>query len=160
MFQAKGKLIYDPKTDSSKFNSWWAKVDVPSSVIRYYQYWVKRELGIKLNTPIWKAHITVLRGEQPKKQWLWKKYQGQEIEFFYSPELKMSETYVWIPVESPQLEAIRKELGLSPQPRVKFHITVGNTKNLEKNITETSIPFRTFPWENLRIVDELWRIPK
>ncbi len=157
MFKAKGKLIYDPRTDASKFKSWWAKVDVPSSIIRYYQYWVRRELGLKLNTPIWKSHITVLRGEAPKKEWLWKKYQGKEIEFSYSPDLRMSETYVWLPVYSPELEGIRAELGLRPQPRVNFHITVGNTKNLEKVTEETKVPFRVFPWEDIEIVDKLWR---
>ena len=157
MFKAKGRINYDPRTDASEFKSWWAKVDVPASVIRYYQYWVRRELGIKLNTPIWKAHITVLRGEIPKKQWLWKKHEGKQIEFTYSPNLRMSETYVWIPVESPELEDIRMELGLRAQPRVPFHITVGNTKNLEKNIEEPNVPFRLFRWENVKIVDELWR---
>lgn len=157
MFKAKGKLIYDPKSDASEFKFWWAKLDVPSSIIQYYQYWVKRELGIKLNTPIWKAHVTVARGEQPKKAFNWKKYQGQQIEFTYSPDLRMSETYVWIPVQSPQLEAIRAELGLRPTPRVPFHITVGNTKNLEKIIEDVKVPFPTFPWENIKIVDELWR---
>lgn len=163
MFRATGKLIYDPKTDgASEFRSWWAKLDVPQSIIRYYQYWVKRELGIRLNTPMWKSHVSVIRGEVPTtfKSALWKKYQGKEIEFTYSPNLRMSETYVWLPVESPELEAIRVELGLRPKPKVPFHLTIGNTKNLEKITEEIKLPFVTFPWENKKIVDELWRKPK
>jgi len=157
MFKAKGTLIYDPRSDASKFTSWWAKLDVPRSVVQYYQYWVKRELGIHLNTPIWKAHITVMRGEEPRKQWLWKKYQNKEIEFSYTPDIRMSETYAWIPAQSEQLEQIRTELGLRPQPRVPFHITIGNTKNLEKIIKEVKVPFTVFPWEDVKIVDRLWR---
>lgn len=147
MFKAKGKIIYDPKSDASKFNFWWCKVDVHPSIIHYYQYWVKRELGIHLNTPIWKAHITVVRGEEPKKKFLWKKYEGREIVFEYSPALRMSETYTWIQVESPDLEELRVELGLKPQPRVPFHITIGNTKNVTP-MKKKAVPFQLFPWEN------------
>ncbi len=159
MFKAKGKLVYDPKTDSSKFNFWWAKVDVPQSIVFYYQYWVRKELGIKLNMPMWKSHITVIRGEEPKLKHFWKRYQNEAVEFEYSPELRLSETYVWLTATCPRLEQIRTELGLRPTPRVPFHITIGNTKNLDKITEDVKLPFKTFPWENLRIVDELWRKP-
>ncbi len=147
MFKTFVTLHYDPKHDASKFNSWWLKADFPRSIADYYRYWIKRELGMHLNTPLWKSHVTVIRGEEPRKPWNWKKHEGRKIEVSYSPEIKMSETYAWLAVESKELEAIRVELGLTPQPRVRFHATLGNTKGINQKPKKLQVS-KIFPWEN------------
>jgi len=147
MFKATAILRFDPKHSHSKFRSWWACADVPWSVGNYYRYWVKRELGIHLNTPCWKEHVSVVRGEEPKKPWNWKKREGQKVTIFYSHEIKMNDTYAWLSVESKELEEIRVELGLSPTPKVAYHLTFGNCKNVV-NKTPKAVPFKVvFPWE-------------
>lgn len=163
MFKAKGRIQYDIKNPHSTFTFWNAALIVPSSIIRYYQYWVRRELKIRLNTPLWKAHVTVMRQEKPKQNtYLWKKYEGKEISFEYSCEMKNGHVsredpisgeniefdYFWLPAYSKDLEEIRMELGLRATPRVPFHITVGNTKKIEQvNIPEKKVTYVTFPWE-------------
>ncbi len=159
MFKAKGKLIYDPKSekaDRKGFEFWWMKLDVPPSIVQYYQYWIRRELGIHLNTPIWKAHVTVVRGEEPRRPVFWKRYQNELVEFEYSPEFKISETYAWLTVKSERLSEIRAQLGLRPEPRVPFHITIGNTKNVVPK-KEVAAPFRIFPWEDEKVACDIYR---
>lgn len=147
MFKGKGKLVYDPHSEASKFNFWWAKVDVHPSIIRYYQHWIQKEMNTRVNTPIWKAHITVVRGEQPKNKVAWKKYQGKLIHFDYDPVFKMSDKYFWLTVHSKELSEIRVELGLTPEPRVPFHITIANLKNIEGNKKDKTPKWVKFPWE-------------
>ena len=159
MFKATGKLIYDPRSEAASrkgFQSWWMILDTPESIPYYYRYWLKREIGLSLNAPVWRSHVTVCRGETPKKQWNWKKYEGRRITFEYSPEIKLSETYAWLSIYSRELEEIRVELGLAPQPFVRFHLTIGNTKNKPepKQRVCTAV---TFPWERPEIVDRLVR---
>lgn len=146
MFKAKGKIFYDTKTDKSKFREWWCQVSIHQSLSEYYRWWVKKELGIYINLPIWRGHCTIVRGETPKNLKAWNKYQGEVVEFEYSEEIRWSELYFWLPVYSRRFEEIRMELGLSPRPRVNFHFTLGNLKGLNPPKAKR-IPFKTFIWE-------------
>ncbi len=102
----------------------------------------------------------MIRGEEPKNKTAWKKHNGRIVEFFYSSEIRMSEIYFWLPCFSKDLEDIREELGLRRKPKVDFHLTLGNVKNLEKLSKTINLPFRVFSWERPEIVDILWRKPK
>lgn len=161
MLKATCTLVYDPHNDAASrkgLQSWWLKADVHQSISQYYRYWLQRELGIKLNTPLWKSHITIIRGETPRNQSLWRKHNGRRFEFSYDPQVRVSETYAWLSVESKELENVRVELGLRPQPRVNFHLTLGNTKNLPQTTVEPiQLPFRVFPWERPEVLDVLRR---
>lgn len=164
MFKATGKIHYDPRhPDATRkgFQSWWLIVSTPESIPRYYRHWVEKELGLSLNRPLWLSHVTVSRGEVPTKPWNWRKHHDKVIEFVYSPEIKFSETYAWLTVESPQLEEIRVELGLRPLPRVKFHLTLGNRKNrTEKKERPQGMFTKVFPWERPEIVIPLAQRPR
>ena len=161
MYQATGKLIYDPRTEVSRFDAWWLALEVNDSIAHYYRHRVDATLGVKLNRPLWRAHVTVIRGERPARfrEALWKKYHGYSVQIAYSPDIQLSPKYAWLPVKSQELEDIREELGLPRQPRVPFHLTVGNTKNRAQSAAAAAPPFRVFPWEDAAIVDKLWRKP-
>lgn len=149
MFKGHCKLIYDPVHPDAKrkgFQSSWLKADVSNSIRNYYSWWVAREARMIMNKPLWSSHITVIRGETPKRAEFWKKYEGKIIEFSYSIPICMSDKYCWLKVVAPELEAIRMELGLSRQPRVPFHLTIGNFKNVEP-VKEKKVQWTQFPWE-------------
>lgn len=161
MFKATATICYDPARGNDKafrkgFQSWWLAAMTPPSISYYYAHWVKKELGWKLNTPLWKSHITIIRGEapHPSKEYFWKRHQGRKVEFTYSPEVCWSDKYVWLHVESPELEAIRVELGLPPQPRCRLHLTIGNRKNLAEPEKSNPPPAcRLFPWERQEVFE-------
>jgi hypothetical protein len=135
MFEATGKLIYDPHRPGMKRNTkWWAIVNVDDEIARYYRWWVKKQHWVDLHQPSWGAHISVVRGEtiSPDKQHLWKKYQGEVINFKYFGSPKKADGQgrkneigdFWvIEVQSERLNQIRQELGL--RCGWNYHITVG-----------------------------------
>jgi hypothetical protein len=94
-------------------------------LVAYYQYWLHKK-GVDINTSAWGSHVSIVRGERPANQDAWRKYQGKRVWFEYSPENVHGRFgYWWIEVRSPELERIRVELGLKPQPKKPFHITIG-----------------------------------
>ena len=92
---------------------------------------MKFEKHIDLCEPSWGSHISVTRSPKlPKnKQALWKKYDGEIVEFEYSNEIRKAKDtknpgdFYFIDVWSPRLDEIRAELGLPYFP--KYHITIG-----------------------------------
>jgi hypothetical protein len=85
----------------------------------------------------YRAHISVVRKETPPNMAIWKKHEGERIEFQYGSYLHNDERYWWLNCFCVRLEDIRRELGLSvssPYTRPPggfekcFHMTIGNTK--------------------------------
>lgn len=134
-----GKIVYDPKRSPTvrKGEKWWCVVNVDREITRYYRWWIEKELHVKgLCQPSWNAHISVIRGEKPKPEvmHLWKKYQGQVVEFQYKHLPRQSgDTTNWdrpghywfVEVDCPFLLDIRKELLLPC--KWNLHLTVGRT---------------------------------
>lgn len=125
-FKATGKIVYDPVAGKAQ-NPWWVIVECPKDIIEYYQHWITKEEGIKLNKPLFGAHISVVRGEEPPEDCrdLWRKMQEQEVEFTYAHEVETDGEYYWLRVECEELNQLRKELGLSEHVQFGFHLTIG-----------------------------------
>lgn len=96
--------------------------------IIYYYEWFLAKKGVKTIRPLWGAHISVLRGEEPPNKEAWKKYNGEILEFTSTGCLDSNEWYWWIDVECPRLEEIRAEMGLRPKPEFDYHITIGKVQ--------------------------------
>lgn len=126
-FLCSAHVDYEPRTPCGKGgNPWWLILRTDDAIIEYYQWWIESELRIKLQRPLFGAHISVIRGEEPiHNSSLWKIRQGESLQVYYSPFLEHAEGFWWLPILCPQLEEIRLELGLSPQPQYGFHMTVG-----------------------------------
>lgn len=159
----KAKLVYDPidvGTATRKgFQFWWAAAMLSNNLTAFYRHLIFLNTGETLTAPMWRSHVSVIRGEQPKNRGAWKKFHGQEFSIQYFPERMMqNDKYVWFPAESAELEEVRAELGLRRTPRTPFHLTIGNRKGNQPR--KVAIPFRTFSWENLRTVEESWRFKK
>lgn len=135
-FKSSGVLRYDPRHKKTRHEDWWLIAECGRGLVLLYKWMLEREAtkvipadkmfdvdatwpitqrGVKVSESAWKAHISVTRGERPRNPRAWKKYEGRRISFEYSPMLQTNGAHWWIPVSSPELEAIRKELGL---PRV------------------------------------------
>lgn len=137
MFTSKGKIIYDPhRGRMKKRTAWWCVVDIDKEITRYYRWWIKQRYWIDLCQPSWDAHISVIRGEKPRPhlQHLWKKYDGQIVEFQYSHNVRQSgdttgwdrpDHYWFVEIDCPQLVDIRKEFELPYD--WKLHLTIGRT---------------------------------
>ena len=123
MFSGYGKLLYYP--------SWWLIVKVDEDVCRYYRNLIHfHNRPLRLNPSKHGAHITVIAGKYEKPEGayakLWGKYEGERIDFKYSPEINTNGEYFWMEVQCKRIEDIREELGLTPKILHPWHLTVGN----------------------------------
>jgi len=135
--EGSGIIKYDPpRYGMKKKTQWWAVVNVDKEITRYFRWWIKKELWIDLCQPSWDAHISIIRGERPPEDKinLWKKYDGQKVDFKYSLNVRQSgdttgwdrpSHYWFVEVECPLLRQIRNEFGFPSN--WKQHITIGRT---------------------------------
>lgn len=132
MYSTIGKLRY-----SINDNIYKAVLEVDPEISNYYFSLIPKYIDI--NRPRYKPHITVCRPykEIPKNLEYWGKYEGEEIEVFYSPIVRSGQFYFWLDFFSVRLEDIKLELGLivdgpfgiPPKGYRKFfHMTLGNRK--------------------------------
>ena len=127
LFQSIGKLKYFD-------NPYKLIVEVDNEIARYYRSFIPKYL--KVNKPMYPAHISTVRREIPNLEF-WGKYQGKDINFQYENIICNDEVYYWLGAFSKELQEIRTELGLPitswitepPDGLYNFHITIGNTKN-------------------------------
>lgn len=136
MFKSIGKLRYSPQLNGSLnrrdggSTKWWLVIDCDPEIGRYYRslYEMWTYKTSELRRPAWEAHISVIRDEKPSNEADWLKYDGQDIEFTYMPDLEFNGIYVWMPVLCPNALDIREELGLPRNPYYDLHLTIGNRK--------------------------------
>ena len=112
-------------------------VEVDKGIAQYYRALIPKWMPVL--KPLYDPHITVVRQEkeEPVHKEHWKKYQGEEVEFFYSPVVQQGKVYYWLNCFCSRIEDIRLELGLPVMSeytlppegfRKCFHMTIGNQK--------------------------------
>ena len=123
LHKVQGRVVFDPKSIST-FRPWWAIVRVPRNIVEYYRHWVLWQTKEKITTSLWGAHISVVRGEEIPHLEQWNKFPNQRVTIVYG-NLQSNGLYYWLDVSSPELVTIRRKLGLPPEPKHGFHLTVG-----------------------------------
>lgn len=139
--KATAKIVYDPPRPRLKKKvDWWCVATTDNEICRYYREWVMKnpqaygETRLDLKSPSWGAHISIVRGEKPTPalMHLWKKYDGQVVEYEYSHNVRRTgdttpgfrpEDYFFVEVRCPLFIEIRKEL--ERPTNWKLHMTVG-----------------------------------
>lgn len=143
---SKAIIEYDPPR-GSRFSAdrqkWWCVANTDEGLNLYLRWMVNRNLlnvtmapGHGVHRPPHPAHISIIRGKNDikfvphdKLHRLWKKYQGMEVEFQYSLDVKVSDPkegkghYWFVEIHCPHMIEIRKELGLPHD--WKLHLTFG-----------------------------------
>lgn len=126
MFTSTGIFQYDPGKGTKKFTPHWGLLVCDDDIAAYYSWFLKkRGMPVQANDKgLWGAHVSVLKGEVPPKSESWGKYEGFEIEFHYTNQIRYENgKHAWVDVFSTQLSAIREELGFPFKPW--YHLTVG-----------------------------------
>lgn len=139
MFTATGVLHYDPGKGTKGFDPHWALLLCDNEIAAYYSWLLKRR-GIAVHSNdkgLWKTHVSVLKGDVPPKLDAWGKYEGYEVEFHYSNQIRYDNgKHAWVDVYSPQLGSIREELGFDFKPW--YHMTIGRL------VTPFNVDFSTY----------------
>ena len=123
---SQGKLLYYSK---------WIILDCDAGVVDFYRWLYTRRTGIKLHKSKHGAHISVVRGEEEgiEKGWWEYNLNGPVAEFRYSSKIRWNDPegnagYVWLDVQSEDLEMVRMGLGLEKHPMFGFHLTIGRKR--------------------------------
>lgn len=120
MFESTGRLEYH--------DSGWLLLKCCEELARYYRSQIKVKC---LGKPRAGSHVTVVNGtvESPSINWsLWRKYDGEEIQFSYNPKIKSQNTYYWLTVYCNRLHDIREELGLNRELKFPPHLTLAKVQ--------------------------------
>ena len=122
-------LDVEPRTaDGKGGNPWWLIARCDDEIVEYYRWWVHRVHQLKLHRPLFGAHISVMRGEEPLYQHeLWGSHQDQIVEITYGHELTHAQGYWFLPAQCRALEELRLSFGLERQPQFGFHLTIGSS---------------------------------
>lgn len=104
----------------------WLLANLKGDVQDYYAWYVKQKFGIKLHVrSLWGAHVSVIRGEQIKKnQHTWGKREGELITMKYTHNIYTNGEHWWLNVECEELANIRGHYGLGTNKKW-FHLTIG-----------------------------------
>ena len=120
-------LDIEPRAYNGKGgNPWWLIARCDDEIVEYYRWWVQRMYHMKLQRPLFGAHISVMRGEEPTHGHdLWGTHQDVRVEIKYGHELTSVHGYWFLSARCEVLEEVRQSFGLSPQPEFGFHLTIG-----------------------------------
>ena len=120
MIEGKAKIEYHTS---------WIIAKCDDELVEYYRWWFWKTKHIKLMRPKFGAHISIVRGfEEGIKQGNWEiNLDGEQITFYYTPDIVEIVNYVWLPVYGDDLGMIREKVGLDREPIKPFHMTVGRT---------------------------------
>ena len=118
-----GVLEYDPRAGRAA-NPWWVILRCCDGLIGYHRRLVERRFGIRLNPPLFGAHISVVRGEEPPAPDAWRRHHGRAVTFRHTHKVFTNGEFWWLYVRSDDLVAVREELGL-PGNGEYLHLTIG-----------------------------------
>ncbi len=120
MFTSTGILEYHTR---------WLVLNCCHDLAKYYRRSLKRKA---LSAPPYGAHVTVVAGnyEEPAHKHLWRKYEGETIEFAYGHEVHSHDSWYWLNVHCERLLDIREELGLRRELRWPLHLTVARDRDV------------------------------
>ena len=121
-------LDVEPRTACGRGgNPWWLIARCDPEIVEYYKWWVKRAHQIHLHRPLFGAHVSVMRGEQPSRgHELWGSHQDLSVEIKYGHAITHAHGYWFLPVECEALEQLRLSFGLEARPQFGFHLTIGS----------------------------------
>ena len=145
-FSTSGRIVYDPPRGDMKTRvQWWCVITLDREITAYYRWflrqhwWEVENRGMRrpYYQPAWDAHVSVVRGEKPKNPEAWKRWNGKEVELFYSNNIRQTgdttgfdrpDHFWFVETKCPMVWKIREELGLPiADPKGKpftLHLTI------------------------------------
>jgi len=122
-----GKVIYAP-TVKNICDPTWVILECDEEIINYYKWFLNKK-GVKVDSPMWGSHISIIKGSTWDKidvehEEKWGYNNGQILEFQYG-DLVTNGVHWWLEAHSKQLEVMRQSLGLNTHTGFGFHVTIG-----------------------------------
>lgn len=123
MNEIKGCIRYSPIRNNIIPKSDIIVLDVFSEdLCEYYQWFIFKKFGVKLHSPMFGTHVTIVKPEEIDKNNLWKKYENEIINVKYG-NIERHWEFWSLNIISEDIVDIRRELGLNLFYRL--HMTIG-----------------------------------
>ncbi len=112
----------------------WMFLNIDPQICAYYRKLLLHHTWgvLALQSPLNPGHITIISKYEMSETIRSKMgvFHEREVKLEYSNQIEIGEDniYFWLPVNCPDAQAVRHELGLG-DPYYPFHLTIGNTKN-------------------------------
>ena len=127
--KSRGRLfIADPRAKDRGNRKFWLLMRCDPGIVNLYSWLAIRNGWEILKGSRWGPHVSVVCGERPKGRKLWDSLNGRTCWYNYSVNTRNDNEFVWLDVQSDDLEQIREDLGLRRKPYFSFHLTVGRLK--------------------------------
>jgi len=110
---------------------WWMIVQCDRDIGAYYRH-LYRYHNYQMNSlkePLWGTHVSIIRDEKPSTLDHWKSLEGSEVEITYSNQLNLYSGFGVLEARCEYLLDYRESLGLSRQPELPLHMTIGYQKS-------------------------------
>ncbi len=131
--KSRGKLfVAEPRVKDKGNRKWWLLLKCDPEIINFYSWLSVRNGWEIVKGSRWGPHISVVSGEKPKNMWHWNRLPGKSCEFRYSIHQRHDDHFIWLDVQSDELERIRNNLGLPSKPYFSFHLTLGRFRHVAK----------------------------
>lgn len=107
---------------------WWLILECDRELGRYYRhlYTLRCHHTKTLQEPLWGTHVSVIRGEEPPNQTLWKALEGQSVELAFDQQFELYSGFMASKVYCHTALDYRQALGLPREPEYPLHLTIGN----------------------------------
>lgn len=129
-------LIYNPELLGGQRGGgkgWWIVAEGDDQLGKYLRklYEFSSWKTKKLLRPAWKEHITIVRDETPTITdfgRFWEKWRRQTVHCVIVLKPETNDEYFWLPVFSEACLVLRRQLGLSGEPKIPLHLSFGHNE--------------------------------
>ncbi len=113
-----------------KSTKWWLILECEREIGRYLRHLfeVATHHTRPLQEPLWGAHVSVVRDEEPPNARLWEQLEGTQVPVEYNSKIELVNDFVVAPVRCEAALDYREALGLPREPRIPLHLTIGNLR--------------------------------
>ena len=110
---------------------WWLILECDREIGRYLRHLfeVAAHHTQRLQEPLWGAHVSVVRDEEPPNAELWEQLEGRQVCLEYDCEIELVNGFAVAPARCKDALDYREALGLPREPKYPLHLTIGNLRN-------------------------------
>jgi len=136
--EVQGRYRFSPPLNRSgnltrrdgRTTKWWLIIECDPDLGRYWRWlYEKHHHHLRqLQAPLWGAHVSVIRDEEPPNLELWEQAPQPIVTLDYDHEPQETADYIWLRVNCEAALDYREALGLPRQPPTPLHLTIGNCK--------------------------------
>lgn len=122
-----GKLVVHPRDRAIWPQPLWVVLHVEDDLGRYLFAQAQEivKCWYKLQMPVWDGHVSIVRGEIEAQPGAVYPFDGEEVDFYYDPEIYQAGGHFCVDVQTDHITRVRSEVGLPAEMPIPPHLSFG-----------------------------------